>query len=108
MRIQVAVAQTWLSNENTDPLLQQLLARVLQTLPTLLDRPPPLEHVLYFPVNLIYPLNEPVACLQVARHAFQVSANVRFLAMGYGAVNEREPIIELLRCLDLLLWMKRM
>ncbi len=74
--------------EETHPFLEQQLASVFQALATFFHRPPSSQHVRHFPVNLIYPLDQPVTCFQVVRHALQMCAYVRFLAVCHRAVDE--------------------
>ena len=87
----------------THPFIRQLLAGVLQTFPALLDAPPLIQHATSdIGIDLADAADEPVAHVEVLRHAQEVLPEVR-----HGVVDERKPVVELLRVLDRLLGIER-
>jgi hypothetical protein len=90
------------------PFIEQLLASILQAFPTLFNTSPLLQHTGNFGVDLVDSADQFVAHVEVLRHARQVLSEVRFLTMRYRAINQREPVVELLWGLDGLLWVKGM
>jgi hypothetical protein len=84
------------------------LASVLQAFPTLLNTFPLIQHTGHFRIDLVDAADQLVAHVEVLRHARQVLSEVRFLTMRHRAVNQGEPVIELLWSLDGLLGMKGM
>ena len=82
---------------STHAFFEQLFTSVLQTLPTLFHASPTLQHTLDFLVDLIYSLNQSVACFQVLRDTGEMCTKVGFLTMRHRAVDESEPVVELLR-----------
>lgn len=96
-----------MKNHRTHPLLKQSLTRILQTSPSLFDASPPLQHPLHIIINLVNPFRQTVACLQMFRHTGYVCPKVRLLAVGDRAIDERKPIVELLRRLHGLFGVER-
>jgi len=84
------------------------LASVLQAFPTLLNTSPFIQHTGNFGVDLVNAADQFVAHVEVLRHTRQVLSEVRLLTMRNRAINQGEPVIELLWSLDGLLGMKGM
>lgn len=59
-------------------------------------------------INLVNPLRQTVARLQMLRHARHMRPKVRLLTVHDRAIDEREPVVELLRRLHGLLGVERM
>ena len=83
---------------------KQPFASILQALSTFLDPSPTLQHIRNFTFQQCYPLQNTVAHLDMVGDRLQVSVKVRFLTSGNRLVDQREPVVELLRGLDGLLW----
>jgi hypothetical protein len=91
----------------TYPFVQQLLAGILQAFPTLFYAPPLFQHARNLGVDLVDAADQPVAHVEVFRYAQEVLPEVSLLTMRHRAVNQSEPVVKLLRCLDRLFWMER-
>lgn len=91
---------------HTYTFFEQLFTSTLQALAALLNQLPLVQHPIHRRVYLVYALYEAVASLEMFRHALKVGAVVSFLAMCDRPVDKREPVIELLWCLDGLFWVE--
>jgi hypothetical protein len=84
------------------------LASFLQAFSTLLNTSPFIQHTGNFGIDLVDTADQLVAHVEVLRHARQVLSEVRFLTMRHRAINQGEPVIELLWSLNGLFGMKGM
>jgi hypothetical protein len=94
--------------DETHPFIKQLLAGLLQAFPTLLDASPLIQHAGNFSIDLVDATDQPVAHVEMFGHTQEVLPEVRLLAVRNRTINQRKPVVKLLRCLDRLLRMKGM
>ena len=93
-------------HNGTHPFIKQFLARVLQALSTLLNAFPRIHHPRNFSVDLVDTADESVAHIEVLRNAQQVLPIVCLLAVRDRTIYQRKPVVELLRRLHWLRWVK--
>ena len=96
-----------MSQGGTHAFIEQLLTRVLQAFPTLLDASPFIQHAGNLGVDQVDATNQPVAHVEVFGYTQEVLPKVGLLAMRHRTVNQREPVVKLLRSLHRLSGMER-
>jgi hypothetical protein len=97
------IAKSPKGRRETYSFFQQLLTGIFQTFSALFNTSPLLEHPIHLHINLVDPLHQLIAITQVLRDIGNVRTKVCFLAMRDRSIYQREPVVELLWCLDGLL-----